>query len=359
VIIFGLDFSHYDQVPDGARVVSEGFSFMTHKAGGDKDDPELAAWWKAMKPHRGEVLLGAYWVLYPGNPVGRADAFLARLDSQCPGWRDGPFILQVDCEIWNGDTSTKPGKADIKSFCDRLKAKMPKLRPIVYASSGQYGNSLNGLGYPLWNARYPSSSAGAAATIYEHVGGDSGSGWSSYSGQVPAIWQFTSSATIAGQTTCDANAYRGTLAALTNLLAPGWEVDDVELNDKYGDQAWPARTLQDRLKDDAKLRDVLWGDSKGTQAAELSPASPLAKLIGVPSQLAQLADAVAQLSSGQPATAQTLNAQTLNAQTSDARTLSAPADLNALADKTPEEIADVLKSVLGDKAGPVAAALQS
>lgn len=38
---------------------------------------------------------------------------------------------------------------------------------------------------------------------------------------------------------------------------------------------------------------------------------------------------------------------------------SAPADLTALADKTPEEIADVLKDVLGDKAGPVAAALQS
>jgi GH25 family lysozyme M1 (1,4-beta-N-acetylmuramidase) len=333
--IYGWDASHYDAVPSGARVVSESFSFMTHKAGGDKDDAELSAWWSALKGQRGKLLLGAYWVLYPGTPAARADAFLARLDSQCAGWRDGPFILQVDCEIWNGDTGTQPKKADIKSFCDRLKSKMPKLKPIVYASAGQYGSTLSGLGYPLWNARYPVSTTGAASTIYRSAGGDSGAGWTSYSGQVPAIWQFTSSATIAGQTTSDANAYRGTLASLTKLLAPGWEVDDVELTEKYGDQAYPQRTLQNRLKDDAMLRDVLWGDAKGTTVANLKTDSPLAKLIGVPGQLAQLAAAVAALSSG------------------------APDELVALADKTPEEIAGVLKGVLGDKAGPVGAALQA
>jgi hypothetical protein len=346
--IYGWDASHYDAVPSGAEVVSEGFSFMTHKAGGDNDDAELASWWSALKGQRGRMLLGAYWVLYPGSPTSRADAFLARLDSQCAGWRDRPFMLQVDCEIWNGDTGTQPKKADIKSFCDRLRSRMPKLRPIVYASAGQYGNSLNGLGYPLWNARYPVTTTGTASSLYRRVGGDSGAGWTSYSGQVPAIWQFTSSATIAGQTTCDANAYRGTLAALTSLLAPGWEVEDVELTDRYGDAAWPKRTVQNRLKDDAMLRDVLWGDAPGTRVANLDPASPLARLIAVPGQLAELADAVAQLSSGQ--------AQLSNGQ---AQTLSAPADLTALADKTPEEIADVLKGVLGDKAGQVGAALQA
>jgi GH25 family lysozyme M1 (1,4-beta-N-acetylmuramidase) len=336
--IYGWDASHYDAVPSGAKVASEGFKFMTHKAGGDKDDAELASWWSALKGQRTRILLGAYWVLYPGSPTSRADAFIARLDSQCAGWRDGPFALQVDCEIWNGDASTKPGKADIKSFCDRLKSRMPKLRPIVYASAGQYANSLSGLGYPLWNARYPVTTTGAASAIYRSAGGDSGSGWASYSGQVPAIWQFTSSATIAGQTTCDANAYRGSLTQLTTLLAPGWEVEDVELTDKYGDQAWPSRTVQNRLKDDAMLRDVLWGDAPGTKVADLSPTSPLAKLIAVPGQLEQLAEAVAKLPQTQ------LTAQT---------------DMEDLADKSPEEIADILKGILGDKAGPVATALQN
>jgi hypothetical protein len=55
--------------------------------------------------------------------------------------------------------------------------------------------------------------------------GDSSSRWNAYSGQVPEILQYSSSATIGGQTTCDANAYRGTLAELTALLAPGWDID--------------------------------------------------------------------------------------------------------------------------------------
>ncbi len=216
--IFGLDFSHYDAVPSGARVVAEGFQFMTHKAGGDANDAELAAWWRALKPYRDNVLLGAYWVLYPGNPSDRADTFLARLDSQCVGWRDGPFILQVDCEKWNDDVSTVPPRGDIKAFCNRLVAKAPKLKPIVYAPKWVYGDSLSGLGYPLWASAYVVGT-GTASALYPE---DFSSRWNSYSGQVPEILQFTSSATAVGQTTCDANAYRGTLQELTALLAPGW-----------------------------------------------------------------------------------------------------------------------------------------
>jgi GH25 family lysozyme M1 (1,4-beta-N-acetylmuramidase) len=237
VTTYGWDSSHYDTPPDGKRVVAEGFSFVTHKAGGDANDAELAAYWRGVKDIPDpDLLKGAYWVLYPGNPIGRADDFLARLDSQCPGWRNHPFILQADCEEWNGDPKTKPGLSDIKAFCNRLKSKMPKLEPVVYASAGQYGSSLTGLGYPLWNARYVlSNQTGTASGLYARCGGDSGKGWGRYSGQIPAIWQFTASATITGQTTCDANAYRGTLQQLTALVAPGWE-DDVALTD--ADKSW-------------------------------------------------------------------------------------------------------------------------
>lgn len=218
--IFGVDYSHYDN-PNTADAIDEGFAFFTHKAGGDSNDAEIAAWWDVMKGHRASVLLGAYWVLYPGSASARADAFLARLDATCDGWRNGPFILQVDCEEWSGDAGTVPSKSDIKTFCDRLKAKMPKLRPIVYGPEWVYGDKLAGLGYPLWASRYVTG-AGAASSLYP---GDNSSRWDEYSGQVPAVLQFTSSATIAGQTTCDANAYRGTLAQLTALVAPGWTED--------------------------------------------------------------------------------------------------------------------------------------
>lgn len=218
--LFGWDLSHYDS-PTGHAAVGEGFSFFTHKAGGDANDAEMAAWWADMKPYRNRALLGAYWVLYPGAATSRADAFLSRIDATCPGWKDGPFILQVDCEKWNGDSSTVPTKSDIRTFCDRLKARMPKLTPIVYAPQWVYGNTLTGLGYPLWASSYVNGS-GTASGLYP---GDGSSKWGAYSGQTPAVLQFTSSATIAGQTTCDANAFRGTLAELTALIAPGWDID--------------------------------------------------------------------------------------------------------------------------------------
>jgi GH25 family lysozyme M1 (1,4-beta-N-acetylmuramidase) len=224
-VIFGWDMSHYD-APSVGTAAAEGFSFITHKAGGDQDDPEIGAWWASVKGQRDRLLVGAYWVLYPGRPAARADAFVARLDDQCPGWRDGPFLLQVDCEKWNNNPATAPGLVDITAFCDRLVARMPKLRPVVYAPKWVYGDSLAGLKYPLWASSYVTGS-GPASTLYP---GDSSSRWGAYSGQVPAILQFTSSATIAGQTTCDANAFRGTLAELTALVAPGWS-DDMPLTD--------------------------------------------------------------------------------------------------------------------------------
>lgn len=219
--IYGWDMSHYDSSGTG-NAVAQGIDFITHKAGGDAPDAELAAWWSGVRGwDPSQVLLGAYWVLYPDKPAARADAFLARLDAQCPGWRGRPFILQVDCERWNGDQGTVPSKGEIKVFCDRLVARVPKLRPIVYAPKWVYGDSLAGLGYPLWASSY----VGGAGGFKQLYPGDGSSRWGSYSGQVPAVLQYSSSATIGGQTTCDANAFRGTLAELTKLVAPGFTIN--------------------------------------------------------------------------------------------------------------------------------------
>jgi hypothetical protein len=327
--IFGWDLSHYD-APGIGDAVSEGFSFFTHKAGGDANDTEIGTWWsgvKSLSPTK--ALLGAYWVLYPGSPSSKADAFLARLDATCTGWRDRPFMLQVDCEKWNNDSSTVPSKADIKSFCDRLHAKMPKLKPIVYAPQWVYGNTLSGLGYPLWASSYVSGS-GKASKLYP---GDSSSKWAAYSGQKPAILQFTSSATIAGQTTCDANAFRGTLAQLTALVAPGWD-DDMPLTADdlhkifYTDGLIPAPsnadsakgnpewTLRGALQDTGyNLRSIessissltalvtaLSGKIEGGSAADLAGLTPETIAAAIPAEMAQqVIDLLGQrLSAAQP-----------------------------------------------------------
>lgn len=215
--IFGWDMSRFDS-PSIGNAVGEGISFIIHKAGGDLDDPEIGAWWSGVKGLGNDILLGAYWVLLPGNPVGRADAFIARLDSQCPGWRDRPFYLMADCEEWNNDPSTKPSEAEIQAFCDRLAVRMPKLRPLAYAPPWAYGNTLTGLRYPLVASRYVTGS-GSFRGLYP---GDGAGEWNPYSGQTPAVLQYSSSATIGGQSTSDANAFRGTLAELVALVAPGW-----------------------------------------------------------------------------------------------------------------------------------------
>jgi hypothetical protein len=219
--IFGWDMSHFD-APGIGSALAEGIKFVTHKAGGDAQDAELAAWWSGVKDVDPALcLLGAYWVLYPGNPTGRAHLFVDRLDVACPGWRDRPFLLQADCEKWGGDASTVPSKADITVFCTALTALAPKLRPVVYAPKWVYGDSLTGLNFPLWASSYVAGSGGFKS-LYP---GDGSSKWGAYSGQTPAILQYSSSATIGGQTTCDANAYRGTLDQLQALVAPGWSTD--------------------------------------------------------------------------------------------------------------------------------------
>lgn len=215
--VFGWDMSHYDG-PSIGTAVSQGISFITHKAGGDALDQELDEWWTGVRGLPSSVILGAYWVLYPGDPAGRAASFLSRLDSACPGWRNrDSFILQADCEKWGGDSGTVPSISDINAFCASLVARTGgKYRPIVYAPKWVYGN-VSQLKYPVWASSYVSGPVGSFKAMYP---GDDSGRWNPY-GKPVDILQYTSSATIGGQTTCDANAYRGTVLQLKQLVTPG------------------------------------------------------------------------------------------------------------------------------------------
>lgn len=250
--IHGWDASHYDwsRGPmDIGSAVGAGIKFMIHKAGGDAQDQQFASWWTRAKPLRDSLHLGAYWVLYPGSPVSRADAFIGRLDAAAPGWRDGPFILQADCEKWGGNPNTMPSWAEINAFCDRLVQQTGgRLRPMAYAPKWAYGNTLAGLRYPLWASSYVTG-AGPYGNLYP---GDQSARWVSYSGITPMILQYSSSATIGRQPTCDANAFRGTLDQFRAMVAPGFtQGDDVTAQDNWNypiaqgdsDTLWHAQTV--------------------------------------------------------------------------------------------------------------------
>lgn len=217
---FGWDASHYDgtlSLADLQKAKAEGVELFTHKLGeGDDhdDDDSTAAAALAHARAAGISVLGGYWFCWGDRPaVAQADLFVAVADTMVPWWRQHPhWFWQPDCETESGHG--KPSPAWIKQFADRLAEQTGRL-VVVYASHGMYADSLAGLGHPLWNANYPSSKAGPFKSIYP---GDSYAGWTKYSGQVPVLAQYSSSATIAGKATCDANAFRGTLDQLLDFF---------------------------------------------------------------------------------------------------------------------------------------------
>jgi GH25 family lysozyme M1 (1,4-beta-N-acetylmuramidase) len=192
-----------------------GISFMTHKIGEGTSytDAKFATFYKRAKA-AGIPLIGAYYVNHNGKQNPQADRFLDLLDAQAPGWRDGPFLLQIDAERWADGT---PTATEVEAFAHRLLANVPTHTPFIYGPKWVYGDMLKGAGVPLWASNYGSNPVTTFKGAYP---GDDSSRWDAYSGQVPAVLQYGSKTKIAGQSTCDANAFRGSLADLTELAYP-------------------------------------------------------------------------------------------------------------------------------------------
>lgn len=218
--IFGWDTSHYDgtiTLAIARRAAAEGVEFATAKLGegGNYDDPADGSNLKAFRDAGIRVLGGYYVPRTPGHPVAdQVDHCIALADRDEPWWRDfDGWFWQVDLELWGYDNVTPATGID---FGRRLAARSGKT-VVLYASKGMYGDNLTSWKpRPLWNANYGANPVGPFRSVYP---GDNSPRWAAYSGQVPALLQYGSRATIAGLTTCDANAYRGTVEQLLALIA--------------------------------------------------------------------------------------------------------------------------------------------
>jgi hypothetical protein len=226
--VYGWDCSHYDGTLTRAimsRARSEGIAFVTHKIGegtGYDDPGDLTA--LAAARDAGIEFVGGYFVPRSGSSVAaQVDACVRLADRDEPWWRTFPgWFWQVDLERWSYDNV--PASVGI-AFAKELRARTGRWT-VLYASHGQYGNALTGWDGPLWNAHYVSHAAAGFAAMYPGDGWKPKSdafagGWSAYSGKEPTFLQYTSSATIAGLTTCDANAFRGSAADLRALIKGG------------------------------------------------------------------------------------------------------------------------------------------
>jgi GH25 family lysozyme M1 (1,4-beta-N-acetylmuramidase) len=227
VTIFLWDASHYDGKLNTtilAKAHGQGIVGFTHKLGEGVGNPDpTAATALAAARDVGIPVIGGYWFNHGTNrPGDEVAAFIAEANRHEPWWKEFPgWFWQADLER---SPTGLPSPAWAKEFCDRLRDQTGKT-VIAYASHGMYGDTLTGLGHPLWNANYPSSRQAPFRDLYP---GDSYSGWTAYSGQTPTLCQYTSSAAIAGLTTCDANAFRGSIDELLTLIGADMALTDAD-----------------------------------------------------------------------------------------------------------------------------------
>ena len=278
--LFGWDSSDFDWARgsmDLAAAKADGLTWFTHKATeatntkhihlADALDRARAA---------GFEFLGAYHVVRSSPSVNEQMAYFLRyLDQAVPWWRAFPgFMLQVDLELWSYDqVSAATGMA----FASALQAAQPK-RVLTYASRGMYGNSLAGLGTPLWNAAYGSNPVAHYPDAYP---GDKGAGWMPYSGQAPVMWQYGSQTTIGTQPGCDANAFRGTLVDLRHLITGSTTEDDMSAEAEiYAHNASAIAFAMANGQDTAECRYAWTGDGHNIGDTFKQSLAPFWKRVG-------------------------------------------------------------------------------
>jgi len=222
--VFVWDASSYDgliSVDTFRRAMSEGIVGFVHRLTrqGGLLDP-YAGQNLANARTAGLGLIGAYAVTYTSGGTSQDELTIHYADQVCRWWRDFPgWWWMEDLERW--PTDNVPASLGIQ-VAQELQAGSGK-KCSLYASHGQYGNQLTAWTGPLVNADYTGHAPAGFVAMYpgDNWRPDHGSwrgGWTAYSGREPDLLQYTSSATVAGLTTCDVSAFRGTYDQLYQLL---------------------------------------------------------------------------------------------------------------------------------------------
>jgi hypothetical protein len=230
--VFGWDASDFDwdRGPmDLAAAYRDGIRLFTHK---------ITESTNVVHEHCGTALdraraagipvLGGYMVVRtPGPSIAAQVAFMLKtLDRYAPWWRTFPaWVFQVDLEKWPYDAVAATYGVQA---CNELARQAPGRFHILYASRGQYGSTIPG-GDPLWNAAYGTNPVGQYRAVYDATVGDNSARWNPYSNRAPVILQYGSRLKIGTQNTCDANAFRGSLAELLALVTSTQLEDEMEI----------------------------------------------------------------------------------------------------------------------------------
>ncbi|AST21418.1 MULTISPECIES: GH25 family lysozyme [Corynebacterium] len=203
-VLFGVDISNHQNGIPLKRVASEGFKFVIIKATeGTWKDPILHS--HLADARTTDMQVAAYvYVRSTASAKAHADTLASHLsDTSVPIALDIEDGAGADPNFWRAvrDEIEARGYRVILTY-------LPKW---YWDQVGQ--PSLAGLP-PLWTSRYPDMIRGYASEIYTRAGSK---GWEGYGGLDVRIWQFTSTANVAGYG-IDANAFRGSEAELVKLF---------------------------------------------------------------------------------------------------------------------------------------------
>jgi len=277
--VFGWDASDFDwsRGPmDLAAARAAGIDFFTHKAT-EGTSVRHTHYGEALNRARaaGIPFLGAYHVVRSGPKISDQVSYcLSYADAATPWWRDHPYwFWQVDLEKWPYDT-VPAGVGEI--FADAIEQRTGR-RTIIYASKGQYGNELTGTSHPLWNANYGNNPTMDLRAAYAARGGDTGVGWTTYSGVTPAIWQYGSQVQIGRQSTCDANAFRGTIQDFARLISME---ANMELNTPLI-APWQGLNVGNALAIAVETREVIVRDINANGYKGIQPESLAGRVVAI------------------------------------------------------------------------------
>jgi hypothetical protein len=199
VTIFGVDVHpRYQAGLDIERVAREGFSWCAVKVSQGTSTYPGGEW--LTRAERAGMVALPYHYLEAGNEAAQART--------CKGVA-GNRAVMLDVEKGSGNVR------NVRAFLDES-ARIGMRVPLLYLPRWywqQIGSpSLAGL--PWLVASHYVSGSGYASTLYAAT---KESWWDGYGGAGVAILQFTDKASVAGKN-IDANAYRGTVAQLRELL---------------------------------------------------------------------------------------------------------------------------------------------
>ena len=218
-MLWGYDVSQYQPGFDHHRARREGFEFCGLRAVGSENNPDTS-FHRHLDQARaaGMIVLGGYlFVNDKFSAATQAETWMRHTPQDCP------LIIDSEPAPWSGSV------AKSREIVDRVRQRGYKVS-LVYMGANMWQQlgrpDIRGLGTGLWKPHYPDNAGGYASQIYQRV---PQSYWSGHGGfPATSVLQFSQSATIAGNTPTDADAFLGTREQLLALVGGGDEMTPEE-----------------------------------------------------------------------------------------------------------------------------------